>query len=86
MRVFLDPNDCILSCPLTFGMYSFDAEPNAASCIEVRAARTFYTRSEGIRKAVETRQPKPFFTHIAQQPGWFFDRYKTMDELLSLQT
>ena len=30
MRVFLDPNDCILSCPPTFGMYSFDAELNAA--------------------------------------------------------
>src|SRR5574339_152518 len=35
MRIFLEPGDCILSCPPTFGMYSFDAELNAARCIEV---------------------------------------------------
>src|ERR1700690_2253396 len=26
MRVLLEPDDCVLSCPPTFGMYSFDAE------------------------------------------------------------
>lgn len=42
MRVFLDPNDYILSCPPTFGMYSFDAELNAARVVEVPRNADFH--------------------------------------------
>lgn len=86
MRVFLDPNDCILSCPPTFGMYSFDAELNAAGCIEVPRRADFSLDMEGIRKAVETHQPKLFFITSPNNPDGSLIDSKTMDELLSLPT
>ena len=86
MRVFLDPNDCILSCPPTFGMYSFDAELNSARCIEVPRRADFSLDMEGIRKAVETHQPKLFFITSPNNPDGSLIDSKTMDELLSLPT
>src|SRR6476659_2324178 len=61
MRVFLDPNDCILSCPPTFGMYSFDAELNAARCIEVPRNPDISLDIKAIYQAIEIHQPKIFF-------------------------
>ena len=86
MRVFLDPNDCILSCPPTFGMYSFDAELNSASCIEVPRRADFSLDMEGIRKAVETHQPKLFFITSPNNPDGSVISPEIMDELLSLPT
>ena len=86
MRVFLDPNDCILSCPPTFGMYSFDAELNAARCIEVPRRADFSLDMEGIRKAVETHQPKLFFITSPNNPDGSVISPEIMDELLSLPT
>jgi len=86
MRVFLDPNDCILSCPPTFGMYSFDSELNAARCIEVSRRPDFSLDIESIRKAVETYQPKLFFITSPNNPDGSVIDPKTMDELLSLPT
>jgi histidinol-phosphate aminotransferase len=59
MRVFLEPNECILSCPPTFGMYPFDAELNAARCIEVPRNADFSLNMDGIRKAVDEYKPIP---------------------------
>ena len=68
MRVLLDPGDCILSCPPTFGMYSFDAELNAAHCIEIPRSADFSLEMESIRKAVETYQPKILFVASPNNP------------------
>ena len=86
MRVFLEPGDCILSCPPTFGMYSFDAELNAASCIEVLRKADFSLDVEGIRKAVETYQPKLLFITSPNNPDGSLIDPKTMDDLLALPT
>ncbi len=86
MRVFLDPNDCILSCPPTFGMYSFDAELNSARCIEVPRRADFSLDMEGIRNAVETYQPKLFFITSPNNPDGSVISPEIMDELLSLPT
>jgi len=86
MRVFLDPDDCILSCPPTFGMYSFDAELNAARCIEVPRNADFSLNMEAIRNAVETYQPKLFFITSPNNPDGSVIDPETMDELLSLPT
>ena len=86
MRVFLDPNDCILSCPPTFGMYSFDAELNSARCIEVPRRADFSLDLDSIRKAVETYQPKLFFITSPNNPDGSLIDSKIMDELLSLPT
>jgi histidinol-phosphate aminotransferase len=86
MRVFLEPNDCILSCPPTFGMYSFDAELNAARCIEVPRHADFSLDMESIRKAVETYRPKIFFITSPNNPDGSVLDAKTIDVLLELPT
>ncbi len=86
MRVFLKPNDCILSCPPTFGMYSFDAELNAGHCIEVPRHADFSLDMESIRKAVEAFHPKLFFITSPNNPDGSVIAPEIMDELLSLPT
>lgn len=86
MRIFLEPNDCILSCPPTFGMYSFDAELNAARCIEVPRNADFSLDINGIRSAVETHKPKLFFITSPNNPDGSLIPSEIMDELLSLPT
>ena len=86
MRVFLDPDDCIISCPPTFGMYPFDAELNAARCIEVPRNADFSLDVEAIKKAVEEYQPKLLFVTSPNNPDGSLIPPDVMDELLSLPT
>ena len=86
MRVMLEPDDCILSCPPTFGMYAFDAELNAARYIEVARHTDFSLDMESIRKAVKTYHPKILFIASPNNPDGSLLNTKTMDELLSLPT
>jgi len=86
MRVFLDPDDCIISCPPTFGMYPFDAELNAARCIEVPRNADFSLNVEAIQKAVEEYQPKLLFVTSPNNPDGSLIPPYLMDELLSLPT
>ena len=86
MRVFLDPNDCIISCPPTFGMYPFDAELNAARCIEIPRNANFSLSVEAIKKAVEEYQPKLLFVTSPNNPDGSLIPHDVMDELLSLPT
>lgn len=84
MRVFLEPNDCILSCPPTFGMYPFDAELNAARCIEVPRQGDFLLDMPSIRKAVEEFKPKLLFIASPNNPDGSLVEPAILDELLSL--
>jgi histidinol-phosphate aminotransferase len=86
MRVFLDPDDCIISCPPTFGMYSFDAELNAARVIEVPRNADFSLDVEAIKKAVEEHQPKLLFVTSPNNPDGSLIPSDVMDKLLSLPT
>jgi histidinol-phosphate aminotransferase len=84
IRVFLEPGDCLISCPPTFGMYPFDADLNAARCIEVPRKADFSLNVESICKAVETYQPKILFIASPNNPDGSVLDAKTMDKLLSL--
>ncbi|HRQ21946.1 MAG TPA: histidinol-phosphate transaminase [Anaerolineales bacterium] len=84
MRVFLEPNECILSCPPTFGMYPFDAELNAARCIEVPRKADFSLNMDGIRKAVDEHKPKLLFIASPNNPDGSLIPSDVMDELLAL--
>jgi len=86
MRVFLDPDDCIISCPPTFGMYPFDAELNAAQCIEIPRNADFSLNVEAIKKAVKEYQPKLLFATSPNNPDGSLIPSDVMDELLSLPT
>ncbi len=83
MRVLLDPGDCILSCPPTFGMYSFDAELNDARCIEVPRQADFSLDMEAIRRAVDTDRPKILFIASPNNPDGSLLGSEIIDELLS---
>ena len=84
MRVMLEPNDCILSCPPTFGMYSFDSELNAAHCVEVPRRADFSLNMESIRQAVEISTPKILFIATPNNPDGSLADAKVIDELLDL--
>jgi histidinol-phosphate aminotransferase len=84
MRVILEPDDCILSCPPTFGMYSFDAELNAARVIEVPRNRDFSLDMVAICKAVEVHQPKILFIATPNNPDGSLLDQRNIDKLLEL--
>ena len=84
MRVFLEPGECILSCPPTFGMYPFDAELNAARCIEVPRKADFSLDMPFIRRAVDEFKPKLLFIASPNNPDGSLVEPAVLDELLSL--
>ncbi len=84
MRVFLEPNECILSCPPTFGMYPFDAELNAARCIEAPRKADFSLNMDSIKKAVDEYKPKLLFIASPNNPDGSLIPSDAMDELLTL--
>jgi histidinol-phosphate aminotransferase len=84
MRVVLDPQDCILSCPPTFGMYAFDAELNAARAIEVPRNPDFSLNLDAIYKAVEIHQPKILFVATPNNPDGSLLDAEIIDKLLAL--
>ncbi len=84
MRVLLEPGDPVISCPPTFGMYPFDADLNAARCIEIPRKADFSLDIESICKTVEAYQPKILFIASPNNPDGSLLDPKTMDKLLSL--
>src|SRR5687768_14844183 len=84
MRVMLEPGDCVLSCPPTFGMYSFDAELNAARVVEVPRLPGFAPDMKSIREAVKAQQPKMLFIATPNNPDGSLLDPKIIDELLEL--
>jgi len=68
MRLLLDPGDCILNCPPTFGMYHFDAEVNAARVVSVPRKANFELDLDGIVAAVEAHHPKVLFLASPNNP------------------
>lgn len=84
IRVLLEPGDCILSCPPTFGMYSFDAELNAACAIEARRNVDFSLDLDAIYKATETHRPKILFIATPNNPDGSLLAPNIIDELLRL--
>ena len=84
MRVVLEPGDCILSCPPTFGMYSFDAELNAARCIEVPRKTDFSLDIQAIQSVVEIYEPKILFVATPNNPDGSLPDAKIINELLDL--
>ncbi len=86
MRVILEPGDCILSCPPTFGMYSFDGELNAARVIEVPRKQDFSLDMDAICKAVDAYQPKILFVATPNNPDGSLLDAKTIDRIIGAAT
>jgi histidinol-phosphate aminotransferase len=86
MRVFLEPGDCVLSCPPTFGMYAFDGELNAARVVEVPRKVDFSLDMEGIFSAVKQYCPKLLFLATPNNPDGSMPDTTMIDALLELPT
>ena len=86
MRVFLEPGDCVLSCPPTFGMYSFDAGLNAARVVEVPRKADFSLDLDAIITAVEQHRPKLLFLATPNNPDGSMPAGATIDALINLPT
>lgn len=84
MRLILEPGDCVLSCPPTFGMYSFDAELNAARVIEVPRPKDFSLDVNALRAAVDAYQPKILFLATPNNPDGSLPDKMIVDEFLNL--
>jgi histidinol-phosphate aminotransferase len=84
MRLMLEPDDAILSCPPTFGMYSFDGELNAARVVEVPRNHDFSIDLAAVCKAVEDYQPKMLFVATPNNPDGSLLDAGTIDRLLEL--
>ena len=84
MRLLLEPGDRLLSCPPTFGMYSFDGELNAARVIEVPRRADFSLDMQAICKTVEMEQPKILFVATPNNPDGSLLDADIVDRLLDL--
>ncbi len=68
LRVILNPEDRVLSCPPTFGMYRFDTFLNRGQMVEVPRKVDFSLDLDGIRRAVEMASPRVLFLASPNNP------------------
>jgi histidinol-phosphate aminotransferase len=84
MRLLLEPDDRVVNCPPTFGMYAFDTELNAGRIVEVPRRPDFSLHLDGIRTAVEKNQPKLLFLTSPNNPDGSLIPPDVLEELLKL--
>ena len=84
LRVLLEPGDCVINCPPTFGMYPFDTLLNAGQVIEVPRRADFSLDLPGVRQAVNTRAPKAIFITAPNNPDGNLPGPEEIETLLSL--
>lgn len=68
MRAVLDPQDRLLNCPPTFGMYAFDGNLNQAELITVPRNEDFSLDISATVEAVKKLQPKLLFLASPNNP------------------
>jgi histidinol-phosphate aminotransferase len=84
LRVLLEPDDCVINCPPTFGMYPFDTLLNAGQVIDVPRQADFSLDLSAIQAAVEARRPKLIFITAPNNPDGSLPAPEAVDFLLSL--
>lgn len=84
LRVTLEPGDAVVSCPPTFGMYSFDTRLNHGRLIEVPRRPDFSLDLPGLRAAIETVRPKIVFLTSPNNPDGILTPLAEITGLLDL--
>lgn len=84
MRLFLEPNDAIVNCPPTFGMYGFDAEVNGAHVITVSRNADFSLDLDAIQDVVRAHHPKLLFLASPNNPDGGLLPAEALERLLAL--
>ncbi|HEX9018163.1 MAG TPA: aminotransferase class I/II-fold pyridoxal phosphate-dependent enzyme, partial [Anaerolineaceae bacterium] len=86
LRVLLEPGDCVINCPPTFGMYPFDTLLNAGQVVDIPRRKDFSLDLPAIRTAVEERKPKVIFITTPNNPDGNLPSAEEIDVLLALPT
>lgn len=83
LRVLLEPQDCVLNFPPTFGMYPFDTRLNAGQVVEIPRREDFSLDIERVLTAVRERKPKAAFLTAPNNPDGRFPTQEEVDYLLA---
>lgn len=78
LRVLLEPDDCVLNIPPTFGMYPFDTLLNAGQVIEVPRKADFSLDMPALLDVVRARKPRAVFLTAPNNPD---GRFPSLDEV-----
>jgi histidinol-phosphate aminotransferase len=78
LRVYLEPDDCVLNIPPTFGMYPFDTLLNTGQVIEVPRRGDFSLDMPALLEILRTRRPKVVFLTAPNNPD---GRFPNLDEI-----
>lgn len=84
LRVLLEPGDCVINCPPTFGMYPFDTLLNAGQVVDVPRKPDFSLDLPAVQAAVASRSPKVIFITAPNNPDGSLPQPDEIDLLLSL--
>jgi histidinol-phosphate aminotransferase len=84
LRVFVEPGDVVLSCPPTFGMYSFDTRLNAGNLVEIPRMADFSIEVMAIRNIVGMYHPKILLLASPNNPDGSTIAPDVFDEILDL--
>ncbi len=83
LRVLLEPQDCVLNFPPTFGMYPFDTLLNAGQVIEIPRRPDFSLDMPAVLQAVRESRPKAVFLTAPNHPEGRFPTQEEVEALLA---
>ena len=84
LRVVLEPGDCVINTPPTFGMYGFDTRMNFGRVVDVWRRPDFSLDLPGIAAAVAQYQPKILFLTSPNNPDGSVPSAAEVEFLLNL--
>jgi histidinol-phosphate aminotransferase len=84
LRVLLEPGDCVINCPPTFGMYPFDTLLNTGQVIDIPRQAGFALDLPAIQAAVTERKPKALFITTPNNPDGNLPPPEEIETLLTL--
>jgi histidinol-phosphate aminotransferase len=85
VTLLLDPGDCLINCPPTFGMYAFDAAVHGARVVAVPRRPDFSLDLDAILRAAERERPKLVFLATPNNPDGSLATRDVVDRLLELE-
>jgi histidinol-phosphate aminotransferase len=83
LRVLLEPGDCVMNFPPTFGMYPFDTLLNSGQVVDIPRRPDFSLEMPAVLEAVRKRKPKAVFLTAPNNPDGRFPLSEEVDTLLS---
>jgi len=82
LRVMIEPGDCVLTFPPTFGMYAFDTRLNAGQVVEIPRRADFSIDLERALDVVRHYHPRVIFLTAPNNPDGQLPRYEEVEAFL----